>query len=320
MTGYIATVELEAGRISMDDQVPISVKAWKAPGSRMFIREGTTVSLHDLLNGIIIQSGNDASIAVAEHIAGSETAFADMMNQQAAVLGMSNTHFANATGLPDPEHWTTAWDLALLTISLINDHPEHYAIYSEKSFTFNDIDQPNRNRLLWRDKTVDGVKTGHTSEAGYCLVASALRGNMRLISVVMGTDSEEARMRESQKLLSYGFRYFETQQLYEADVPLKTSDLYYGAEDSVELGLAEPIAITIPRGHYDDLKAEMVLPRVLEAPFDAGAELGEIRLTLYDELVYSAPLVALSGVEEAGFFSRLWDGTYLFFTGLLADD
>lgn len=320
MTGYIATVELEAGRISMDDQVPISVKAWKAPGSRMFIREGTTVLLRDLLNGIIIQSGNDASIAVAEHIAGSESAFADMMNQQAALLGMSNTHFVNATGLPDSEHWTSAWDLAQLTISLINDHPEHYAIYSEKSFTFNDIDQPNRNRLLWRDKTVDGVKTGHTSEAGYCLVASALRGNMRLISVVMGTDSEEARMRESQKLLSYGFRYFETQQLYEADVPLKTTELYYGAQDSVELGLAEPIALTIPRGHYDDLKAEMVLPRVLEAPFDAGAELGEIRLTLYDDMVYSAPLVALSAVEEAGFFSRLWDGTYLFFTGLMADD
>jgi len=320
MTGYIATVELEAGRITMDDQVPISVKAWKTPGSRMFIREGTTVPLLDLLNGIIIQSGNDASIAVAEHIAGSETAFADMMNQQAALLEMDDSHFVNATGLPDDDHWTSAWDLAKLTISLVKDHPEHYAIYSEKSFTFNDIEQPNRNRLLWRDKTVDGVKTGHTNAAGFCLVASALRGDMRLISVVMGTDSEEARMRESQKLLSYGFRYFETQQLYEASVPLKTAELWYGAQDTVELGVAENVAVTIPRGHYDDLQAEMVLPKVIEAPFEAGAELGELRLMLYDELVYSAPLVALSAVEESGFFSRLWDGAHLFFLGFMSSD
>jgi D-alanyl-D-alanine carboxypeptidase (penicillin-binding protein 5/6) len=320
MTGYIATVELEAGRISMDDQVPISVKAWKTPGSRMFIREGTTVPLHDLLNGIIIQSGNDASIAVAEHIAGSESAFADMMNQQAVLLGMTDSHFVNATGLPDDEHWTSAWDLSKLTIALIKNHPEHYSIYSEKSFTFNDIEQPNRNRLLWRDKTVDGVKTGHTSAAGYCLVASALRGNMRLISVVMGTDSEEARMRESQKLLSYGFRYFETQKLYEAGVPLKTAELWYGAQDAVELGVAESVAVTIPRGHYDDLEAEMVLPKVIEAPFESGAPLGELRLMLYDELVYSAPLVALNGIEESGLFSRLWDSAYLFFVGFMSSD
>jgi D-alanyl-D-alanine carboxypeptidase (penicillin-binding protein 5/6) len=320
MTAYIAAVELEAGRITIDDQVPISVKAWKAQGSRMFIREGTTVPLRDLLNGIIIQSGNDASIAVAEHIAGSESAFADMMNQQAALLGMSDTQFVNATGLPDESHRTSAWDLAQLTISLIETYPDHYAIYSEKSFTFNDIEQPNRNRLLWRDKNVDGVKTGHTDEAGYCLVASALRDNMRLISVVMGTDSEEARMRESQKLLSYGFRYFETQELYEAGVPLKTSELWYGVQDTVELGLAEDVTLTIPRGHYSDLKAELTLAKVIEAPFEAGAELGEMQLTLYDEVVYTAPLVALSAAEEAGFFSRLWDGTYLFFTGFFSSD
>jgi serine-type D-Ala-D-Ala carboxypeptidase (penicillin-binding protein 5/6) len=320
MTGYLAAVELEAGRIHMDDQVPISVKAWKAPGSRMFIREGTTVPLRDLLNGIIIQSGNDASIAVAEHIAGSETAFADMMNQQAAVLGMTDTHFANATGLPDDSHRTSAWDLALLTISLINDHPEHYAIYSEKSFTFNDIEQPNRNRLLWRDKTVDGVKTGHTNAAGFCLVSSALRGNMRLISVVMGTDSEEARMRESQKLLSYGFRYFETQRLYEAGVPLKTAPVWYGIEDDVAIGVAENVSVTIPRGHYEDLQAELILEKVIEAPIAIDDTLGEIRLSLYDEEIYSAPLIALTQVQEAGFFSRLTDGVSLFFEGLFSDD
>jgi len=204
MTAFIASVELHDGRISPQDQVPISVKAWRTPGSRMFVREGTSVPLDDLLHGIIIQSGNDASVAVAEHIAGSESAFADMMNQQAVQLGMTMTQYQNSTGLPAEDHYTTAWDLALLTRALIQRFPEHYAIYSDRSFTFNDIEQPNRNRLLWRDRTVDGVKTGHTEEAGYCLVASALRENMRLISVVMGTESEEARMRESQKLLSYG--------------------------------------------------------------------------------------------------------------------
>jgi len=319
MTGYVAAVELEAGRINMNDQVAISVKAWKAPGSRMFIREGTTVPLRDLLNGIIIQSGNDASIAVAEHIAGSESAFADMMNQQAAVLGMMDTQFTNATGLPDENHRTSAWDLALLTISLINDHPEHYEIYSHKSFTFNDIEQPNRNRLLWRDKNVDGVKTGHTNAAGFCLVASALRGDMRLISVVMGTDSDEARMRESQKLLSYGFRYFETQRLYEADVPLKTAPVWYGVEDEIEIGVKDDVTVTIPRGHYDDLQSELVLPKNIEAPLAVGDEIGELRLTLYDEVVYTAPLVALTAAEEGGLFSRIGDGVSLFFDGLFSD-
>jgi D-alanyl-D-alanine carboxypeptidase (penicillin-binding protein 5/6) len=286
----------------------------------MFIREGTTVPLEDLLKGIIIQSGNDASVAVAEHIAGSEAAFADMMNQQAALLGMTDSYFVNATGLPAEGHQTSAWDLALLTISLINRFPKHYAIYSEKSFTYNDIEQPNRNRLLWRDKTVDGVKTGHTEAAGYCLVASAIRGNMRLVSVVMGTSSDEARMRESQKLLSYGFRYFETQKLYDADVPLKTVPLWYGEADEIELGLAEPLWVTIPRGHYDELKAELEIDKTVEAPVEQGQVLGELRLTLNDELVETAPLVALSSAPEGGIFSRLVDGIRLFFNGLLSSD
>ncbi len=319
MTAYLAEVELDAGRISLTDAVPISVKAWKAQGSRMFVQEGTTVPLGELLKGIIIQSGNDASIAVAEHIAGSEEAFADMMNQQAALLGMNDSYFLNATGLPAEGHATSAWDLAALTISLINRFPEHYAIYSEKSFEFNEIKQPNRNRLLWRDRTVDGVKTGHTDAAGYCLVASALRGNMRLVSVVMGTDSEEARMRESQKLLSYGFRYFETQELYEAGVPLKTARLWYGTVEDLELGLAEAVALTIPRGHYDDLEAELKLPKVLEAPFSEGDEVGELVLTLHGEEVYRAPLVALADAPEGGLFSRLADGASLFFKGLFGD-
>lgn len=320
MTSYLAAMELEAGRISLTDQVPISVKAWRAPGSRMFVREGTTVPLDDLLKGIVIQSGNDASIAVAEHVAGSEEAFASMMNQQAAVLGMHSSQFANATGLPADGHQSSAWDMAQLTVSLINRFPDHYATYAERSFTFNDIEQPNRNRLLWRDRTVDGVKTGHTEEAGYCLVASALRGNMRLISVVMGTESEEARMRESQKLLSYGFRYFETQNLYDTDVPLKTARIYYGESEELPMGVAEPVTITIPRGSYEDLEPELVVPKALEAPVRAGDEVGELILGLYGEEVYRVPLVALVDMNEAGMFSRLADWVSLFVADLFGSD
>lgn len=320
MTSYIAAVELAAGRIKEDDQVLISVKAWQTPGSRMFIREGTRVSVGDLLRGIIIQSGNDASVALAEHIAGSEDAFANMMNQQSAELGMGSTQFINATGLPDEGHYTSAWDLALLTRSLINRFPEVYALYAERAFTFNDIPQPNRNRLLWRDKTVDGVKTGHTRAAGYCLVASAKRGNMRLVSVVMGTESDEARMRESQKLLSYGFRYFETRKLYDARVPLKTAKLWYGEAENIELGVLEDVYITIPRGYYNDVEAELKIAKVIEAPARAGQEFGELRLLLGDELTYSAPLVALADAEEAGVFSRMGDFIYLFFSSLFSSD
>jgi len=318
MTAYVAEVELASGRIKLEDQVPISVNAWKAEGSRMFIQEGTTVTLEELLRGVIISSGNDASIAIAEYIAGSESAFADMMNQQAKRLGMANTQFQNATGLPAPDHHTTAWDLALLTRALIEEYPEHYAIYAEKSFNFNNIDQPNRNRLLWRDRTVDGVKTGHTEEAGYCLVASAKRDNMRLISVVMGTDSDEARMRESQKLLSFGFRYFETHQLYEAGIPLKTARIWYGTEKELLLGTREPVSVTITRGAYDSLQAELLVPNAIEAPVQEGQEIGSLRLSLQGETVMEVPLVALAGVEEAGLFSRLLDFVRLLFVNLFS--
>ena len=320
MTGYVAAVEMQAGRLNGEEMVPVSVRAWKTPGSRMFIKEGTSVKVEDLIKGIVVQSGNDASVAIAEHIAGSEDAFADMMNQQAAVLGMRSTQFSNATGLPAEGHFTSAWDLSLLTRALITEFPEHYEIYSMRSFTHNEIEQPNRNRLLWRDRTVDGVKTGHTDEAGYCLVASAKRDGMRLISVVMGTKSEEARMRESQKLLSYGFRYFETQKVYDPQVPLKSAELWYGESDSLELGLAEPVVVTIPRGSYDDLEAEIKVRRVLEAPISQGEELGELRLKLYGEVVHRAPLQALADAPEAGMFSRLWDFLRLFFKQLISGE
>ncbi len=317
MTGYLAQQEIAAGRIAMDDEVLVSVNAWRKGGSKMFIREGTRVSVEDLLRGIIIQSGNDASVAIAEHIAGSEPAFADMMNQQAAVLGMHDTLFENATGLPSANHYTSAWDLGILTRVLIEQHPEQYAMYSERSFTYNDIPQDNRNKLLWRDKTVDGVKTGYTEEAGYCLVASAERQGMRLISVVMGTDSDAARMRESQKLLSYGFRYFETQRIYEGQTSLKNKEVFYGDLENVDLGVDDDIVVTIPRGYYNDIETELVVKTVLEAPIDRGQSVGEVKLRLHDDVIYTAPLVAMHDVPEAGMFSRMGDFLYLFFAELL---
>ena len=320
MTAFIAEEEIEAGRVAEQDEVLVSVNAWRTGGSKMFIREGTRVSVGDLLRGINIQSGNDASIALAEHIAGSEEAFADMMNQQAAVLGMRNTHFRNATGLPDREHYSSAWDLALLTRVLIDRYPEHYAIYSERSFSFNNIDQPNRNRLLWRDKTVDGVKTGFTNDAGYCLVASAVRQGMRLISVVMGTDSDEARMRESQKLLSYGFRYFETQSMYDADVMLKEHPVYYGEVDSIGLGVTEPVVVTFPRGYYKEIEVHFEVEKQLEAPLTKGDEVGEMTLKLGDDVLYQAPVVALDDVVEAGIFGQLGDFLSLFIDSLFGGE
>ena len=313
MTSFVAAAELESGRISLTDQVPISVNAWRTQGSRMFIREGTEVSLDDLLHGIIIQSGNDASVAVAEYIAGAEDAFAGMMNDHAARIGMVNTHFANSTGLPNEAQHSTARDMALLTRALIRRFPDHYAIYSQRQFKYNDIEQPNRNRLLWRDRTVDGVKTGHTDAAGYCLVASAERNGMRLISALMGAETEPIRVRETQKLLQYGFRYFETRKLYDADAPLQAAEVWYGEAKEVAIGVAEPIFATIQRGRYDELEATLDLPRALEAPIAIGQQFGELRVTLDDELIASAPLIAQEAVAQSGFFSRMFEGVYLFF-------
>lgn len=320
MTSYVAAQELRRGTISRDDQVRVSIKAWRMEGSRMFIREGTEVRLEDILRGVIIQSGNDASVALAEHIAGSEEAFADVMNQYAAKLGMNSTHYMNATGLPDENHYTTAADLAKLTVAMINDFPEHYKLYSEKQFTYADIRQPNRNRLLMRDSSVDGVKTGHTDAAGYCLVSSALRDDMRLIAVVMGASSEETRAVESQKLLTYGFRYFETATLYKADDPLKQVRVWAGQHDSVRLGIEQDMLLTIPRGSREGMKAAIVLQDEVHAPLEKGDKLGTLTVTLTsgDDIVI--PLIALNGVQEAGFLSGLWDAIALFFMKLMGGD
>ena len=316
MTSYVAAVEIKEGRIEVEDQVPISIKAWRTPGSKMFIREGTKVSLSDLLRGVIIQSGNDASVAVAEYIGGSEEAFAGMMNQHASELGMTRTNFRNSTGLPDEKHLTTARDLVTLVRALISEFPDHYKIYSEREFTYGDIRQNNRNRLLWRDRTVDGVKTGMTKEAGYCLVASAIRDGMRLVSVVMGATDDETRVRETQKLFQWGFRYFETQKLYESDVTIKTTRVYYGEKEELELGLKESLVLTFPRGSYDLLESEIDLPIVVEAPIEIGQKIGELRIKLDGEELGSVSVIARSRVSEGGLFSRVSDGIELFFSGL----
>ncbi|WP_271273193.1 D-alanyl-D-alanine carboxypeptidase family protein [Aliamphritea hakodatensis] len=317
MTSYIVEDELTKGNISKTDLVPVSVKAWRSQGSRMFIQEGTQVLLSDLLKGIIIQSGNDASVAVAEYIAGSEAAFADLMNQHADLLGMSNSQFMNATGLPADDHYSSARDMAILARAIIKDFPEHYGIYSEKYFTYNKIRQPNRNKLLWRDNSVDGLKTGHTEAAGYCLVASAKRDGMRLISVVMGTTSEEARAQESQKLLAYAFRYFRTHQLYKEGERLQTTQVWGGKVDQVALGPAADLAVTVARGKSDQLQATLDLDNVIEAPLSKGDVFGKVQVKLGDELVAEVPVVALQDVEEAGLLKRIWDKIALFFYNLI---
>ncbi|HSM69194.1 MAG TPA: D-alanyl-D-alanine carboxypeptidase family protein [Xanthomonadales bacterium] len=320
MTSYVVFQELASGNVALEDVVKISENAWRAIGSRMFLEPGMEVTVEELIKGLVIQSGNDASIALAEHLGGTEAAFAGVMNHNAQLLGMSGTHFTNATGLPDENHYTTARDVALLSIALIRDFPDYYRWYAEKEFTFNNIRQHNRNNLLWRDPAVDGLKTGHTEAAGYCLAASAKREGMRLVSVVMGSASEQSRVSESQSLLNYGFRFFETVQLYEAGQVLATGRVWKGEVEEVSMGLAEDLFITIPRGRYDDLQASLeVRPRLL-APLDVGQQVGRIRIELGDELVASRDLVTLEPVSPSGFFSRAMDGMRLWFGGLFGDE
>jgi D-alanyl-D-alanine carboxypeptidase (penicillin-binding protein 5/6) len=316
MTSYIASLEILRGQIKEEDLVLVSEKAWRKGGSKMFIEVGNQVKVIDLLRGIIIQSGNDASIAMAEHIAGSEEAFADLMNSHAARLGMNSTHFENSTGWPAEGHLSSARDMAIMAKAIIRDDPEHYKIYKEKEFFWNGIRQPNRNLMLWRDSTVDGLKTGHTEEAGYCLVSSAERDGMRLIAVVMGTASEQARAAETQKMLTWGFRFFETKSFYEPGQVLSTSRVWAGVNDQVQIGLAEGLTLTMPKGQAEKLDASITLESPIKAPVIAGDVLGQVEVRLGDEIVHTAPLVALADVEEAGIFGRLWDSIRLFFYGL----
>lgn len=320
MTSYVVFTELVGGNVALSDTVNVSEKAWRTGGSRMFIEPGMEVTVEQLLKGMVIQSGNDASVALAEHLAGTEEAFAGLMNHYAVQLGMTNSHFMNATGLPHEEHYTTARDVALLSVALIADFPDYYHWYSEKEYSFNDIRQHNRNNLLWRDPAVDGLKTGHTEAAGYCLASSAKREGMRLISVVLGSNSESSRVSESQSLLNYGFRFFETVQLYQAGQELAQGKVWKGEEEQVRLGIADELFVTIPRGRYDELDAQVELRPELVAPLTEGEEVGRISIRIGDEEFINRGLVTLEPVAEAGFFGRTWDDITMWVGGLFGDE
>lgn len=307
MSMYLVDKAIADGELALTDTVTISEKAWRMKGSKMFIEVGKEVSVDDLIKGMVIQSGNDATIALAEHIAGSESAFVGYMNHRADILGMTNTQFKNVTGWPEDGHYSTARDIAILSQAIIRDFPESYKNYKEKEFTFNKIRQFNRNRLLWRDDSVDGLKTGHTEAAGYCLVASALREDTRLISVVLGTKSNKARTKYSQSLLNYGFRYFETHKLYQANEPLKQAKLWFGEQEKVALGLEQDLFINIAKGRYKDLNASIEINTNIEAPVSKGTTLGFISVTLDDNELAKHPIIALHDVADGGFMKRAMD-------------
>lgn len=313
MTAYLVDKAIADGDISLDEMVIISEKAWRMKGSKMFVEVGKEISVEELLKGLIIQSGNDATVALAEHIAGTESAFAGYMNHQAKLLGMVNTQFKNATGWPAEGHYSTAKDIAILSMAIIRDYPETYRYYKEREYTFNDIRQYNRNRLLWRDESVDGMKTGHTEAAGYCLVSSAKRDDMRLISVLLGAKSDKGRTQHSQSLLNYGFRFYETHKLYKAGEVLKTSRVWYGDQEQVSMGVAKDIHITIPRGRYQSLHAAMDIDSEISAPIKNGQLLGKVTVELEGELLASEKIVATHAVNEGGLFDWAMDSIKLMF-------
>ncbi|MCG6970789.1 MAG: D-alanyl-D-alanine carboxypeptidase [Gammaproteobacteria bacterium] len=311
MVSYIVAEELALGAIKPQDMVTVSEKAWRMTGSRMFIEVGDKVSIEELNKGMIVQSGNDATIALAEHIASSEESFVALMNQHAQRLGLNDTHFANATGLPNPEHYSTPRDLALLGKALIRDHPEEYKLYSIKSFKYNKIKQNNRNTLLWKNDAVDGIKTGHTESAGFCLVASAMQDNMRLISVVLGTKSKKARSTESNKLLNYGYRFYETHKLYGANQPLTKVRIWKGESEELPLGLNEDLYITIPKGQYKNLDASMSINAEIIAPAEKGRTYGTVNIVLGDKNYAVRKLIALSDVGPGTFWQNIVDSIKL---------
>ena len=313
MTAYVVFQALAAKQITLGDLVPISTNAYGTGGSRMFLEQRSKVSVEDLLQGMIVQSGNDASVALAEYVAGTEAVFADLMNNFAVQLGMVSTNFQNATGLPGDQHYSTARDMATLARAIIVEFPQYYRWYSQRSFTWNDITQDNRNRLLWQDSTVDGMKTGYTQAAGYCLVSSARRNDMRLISAVMGTSSAKARLDASQALLNYGFRFFETRRLYAAGQPIDEARVWKGNSDSTRLGVADDVYVTVPRGASDDVRPVISVPRTLYAPLASGDSVGRLSVTLDGETMAEAGVTALDDIAEGGMWKRMTDEVKLWF-------
>lgn len=307
MTLYLTAQALKAGRIHFDDQVRISENAWRKDGSRMFIKVGSTVPLKELIDGIVIASGNDATVAVAEYLAGTEDTFVNLMNQTAVTLGMKDTHYMDSNGLPELNHYSSPRDIAILAKMWIDNFPEYYPWFKQQWISYNGIKQPNRNRLLWHDSSVDGMKTGHTDDAGYCLVASAVRNNMRLIAVIMGAASEKARLDDAEALLNYGFRFYESHKLYNAATTLVRPRIWFGKENTIALGVKRDFYVTVPVGQYKNLKANLALNPDLQAPIVKGQECGKLNITLDGKVLSSAPLVALQDNLRAGIFSTTWD-------------
>ena len=313
MTAYAIFRALEENQVSLEDHVTVSEKAWRTQGSRMFIEVGSRVSVQDLLLGMIVQSGNDASVALAEHVAGSESVFAEVMNRYAAQLGMRSSSFRNSTGLPDEDHYSTARDLTILARAIISEFPEYYRWYSVKEFEYNEIKQNNRNSLLWRDSSVDGMKTGHTDDAGYCLVSSAKRDGMRVVSVVLGTSSPKARIDGSQALLNYGFRFFETHLLYRAGEKIAEARIWKSANEMTRLGLPDDLYVTVPRGSFDELESVLNMPAVLMAPVAEGQPLAELQVSLNGTSLINEPLRALDENPSGSLWQRTRDGIMLWF-------
>jgi len=313
MTAYLTFAALKQGTLKPGQTVPVSERAWKVQGSRMFIEPKRPVTADELLRGMIVQSGNDACIALAEAISGSEEVFVQMMNREAQRLGLNNTHFANSTGLPDPQHYSTARDLAMLTAALIHDYPEYYPLYSLKEYSYNRITQPNRNRLLWLDPHVDGVKTGHTEAAGFCLIASAKRGPRRLLAVVLGTDSDGARAQEAQKLLNFGFQNYDAVRLYEANQAVSQLRVFKGGQNNVKAGFQNDFTLSVPQGQAAQLKVQLISQQPLVAPVNVGSRVGTLKLTFGGKPYGEFAVVALETVPIAGIFGRAWDTVRLWF-------
>lgn len=313
MTAYLTFNALKQKTLKLDQVVPVSTRAWKSEGSRMFIEPNKPVSVSELMKGMIVQSGNDACVALAEAIAGSEEVFAQLMNREAQRLGMKSTNFVNSTGLPHPQHYTTGYDLSLLAAAIIRDFPEYYPLYSLKEYRYNNITQSNRNRLLWADPTVDGIKTGHTESAGYCLITSARRGQRRLVSVVLGTSSESVRAIESQKLLNYGFQFYDTVRLYEKSQPVSTVKVWKGNVNQVKGGFPYDLYLSVPKGYAEKLKASVETQQPLLAPIAAGQKIGLLRVELDGKPYGEFPVVALEEVPLAGILGRGWDTMWLWF-------
>lgn len=313
MTAYLSFAAIKQGRLKLTDTIPISQKAWKTEGSRMFVEPNKPVTVDELLHGMIIQSGNDATVALAESIGGSEAGFVSMMNKEALRLSMTHTHFVTATGLPDPQHYTTARDLSLIATAIIRDYPEFHPLYSIKEYRYNNITQPNRNRLLWSDPTVDGMKTGHTESAGFCLIASAHRGNRRLLSVVLGANSDALRAAESQRLLNYGFQFFDSVKLYTQDQTVTTLKVWKGSQSTIKAGFTRDVYLSVPRGRSADLKNTLTTRQPLLAPLSRGQAIGTLRVSLDNKIIAQYPIVALENISVASFIGRAWDSIMLKF-------